>query len=384
MEKIKAFLTRDTVTFALLLIFGGVISYIDNRLGFHTIMVEVVHALAVTAILIFCIYYQVKYPEIRQYGWNQVVLGIACLMVGSWVDILDDPPVIAALHETGIPFGRSWQQAFIKKILGYTLGIGLMAVGFFRWIPWMIETRNKVTRLNQRVTQTNREMQQLLVNLDERVEAERLNISRELHDEVAQQLTFLGIQLQICRKEIGDLGETATGWLSKLGNQVSDILKSVRQISRDLRPEPLFALGLVGAVEQFFEKLREQGISAELTLSCQLLEGEAAGGIEKYFSDRDLLHLFRVIQESIWNALKHGAPSAVHVQIQETSSALRISIEDDGKGLPWESMPPIENLVQEGHLGVAGLKERVEELHGELSLCNREAGGARLEVIITI
>ncbi len=383
----------------LFFVMGGALAYIDSELGWNTLLLESVHAGVVTTIFIFCLYYGKKYPQIRHFGWYSILWGMGLLMVGAWIDILDDPPQVCAYGNVSFPFGPSWQRAFLKKTLGYTIGVGLFAYGFFQWIPWMIKTRLDIQKMNQRLSNTNRNLNQALMSLDEHVESERVSISRELHDDVAQQLTFVNIQVQLCRKELQS-GESnrldaAMAKLGEISANVSEALKSVRQISGDLRPESLYSLGLVPALEHFMEKLQQQAADTEIQFQFVPLPGYGnATRIEKLFTDQQLLHLFRVTQEGTRNALKHARANRIVVTIAEAilpglSEAgepvfqLTIRIEDDGRGLPWPQIPNDDALIQQGHLGIVGLKERVKALSGTFELSNRTGGsGAVLEIRI--
>lgn len=393
-------LPEKHVTLPVLLFFviGGSLAYIDSQLKLNTLLLESVHATVVTTIFIFCLYYGKKYPHIRHFGWNSILWGMGLLMLGTWIDILDDPPQVCALGQVSFPFGPSWQHAFLKKTFGYTIGIGLFAYGFFQWIPWMVKTRTDIHKLNQRLSSTNKNLNQALMSLDEHVESERVSISRELHDDVAQQLTYVNIQLQLCRKEM-ESGEPLQrqdfgAKLSEIGANVSEALKSVRQISGDLRPESLYSLGLIPALEHFMEKLQHQAGSTKIDFEFVPLAGYSnATRIEKLANDQQLLHLFRVIQEGTRNALKHARASQIRVTVIEREmvatgsepQTLRLSIrvEDNGRGLPWPEIPSDEALIQQGHLGIVGLKERVKALSGDFHLGNRPDGpGAILEIHI--
>lgn len=386
-------------TVVLFLLVGCLLAYVDDQFRLNTLLLESVHAFVVTAIFVACLIFERIYPHIRQYGWSSIVWGLAFLMIGTWTDLLDDPPFYVSADGFLFPFGPSWERAFLKKTLGYTTGIGLFAFGFFNWIPWMMNTRLDIHKLNIRLSNTNRNLNRALMSLDEHVESERVNISRELHDDVAQQLTFINIQLQLCRKEMesGDAErmENARQKLSEISANVSDALKSVRQISGDLRPQSLFSLGLIPALEQFIEKLHHQAPEVEIHLRFEPLEPSATHTrIEKLANDQQLLHLFRVIQEGVRNALKHGAPSAIWITLQESpaldaglrgdATRLLIQIEDNGVGLPWKEIPSDETLISQGHLGIVGLKERVKALSGAFALFNRaNVPGTCLEIRIT-
>jgi signal transduction histidine kinase len=373
------------------LLITGVIAYSLQEEILNVVLLECVHAGVVLAILVACLVYQRRYPHIRQFGWNSIVWGIGLLFFGTLVDIIDNRPGYGDYGGLRVmfPFGSSWETAYLKKMIGYAAGISLFAYGFFRWIPWMIQTRERVQQLNDTLSATNRNLNRTLMSLDEHIESERVGISRELHDDVAQQLTYVNVQVQLCRRELetGDASRTRDK-LEEIAANVSDSLKSVRRISSDLRPESLFSLGLIPALEQFIEKLQQQNPEFEITLEFRSDADETHTRFEKRASDHELLHLFRIVQEGIRNAVKHAGRGQIRVFLEELNTEdgherLCVRIEDTGRGLPWREIPPDETLIQQGHLGIVGLKERVKELSGIFRLGNRPDGhGARLEIIL--
>ncbi|MFN8614480.1 MAG: sensor histidine kinase [Vampirovibrionales bacterium] len=349
------------VWFGILLAVGALLSYWDNQWRLDTLPLEALHALVLTSLCVGCWMAHCRYPSIRQFGWHRMVAGISLLTFGSWVDLLDTQPWVVF----GIPMGHSWQQAFLEKIVGYTAGIGLVGLGFFQWVPWMLTTRNQMEALNDRLTQT-------LTRLDERIEAERLNLSRELHDDIAQRLTALGYQVQLADAQAGGASGVSK-LLREIGKELSDTLKSVRSLCRNLRPESLFALGLIPALEQWLSKICAQYPHTEVVFEAHVqpqLDARLAQ-IQQTHEEDAQLHLYRLIQESLRNALKHSGASRIHVLIQEQDQTLMATITDNGQGLPWQDdVPDSETLVKQGHLGIAGLRERAERLRAQYQLIN--------------
>lgn len=378
---LKTWTPQDVILLVSFMAIGALIAWVDNQLGLHTMLVESIHIFVVATILALCIWWRKKYPEILLFGWDKILWGVICLMIGSVVDILDDPPMLQFLQWGDDPFGRTWEQAFIKKIIGYSVGFGLVAYGFFQWIPWMIATRMNMENLNVSLSRINRKLKELLTSLDDRVEAERLNISRELHDDVAQQLAALNYQIQLCEKQLEQHPDKARETMAHVGEGLSEALRTIRQISRDLRPESLYSVGLVAALEQFIEKMGHQYPDYTLSVDYVPLVGpQKHPPLESYFNDRELLHIFRVLQESIRNALKHCQGSVIDLLIQEGEEGFDFLIEDDGKGLPWKTQPADDILVQQGHLGIVGMKERIAELGGTFTLDSLSGGGAQTRI----
>jgi signal transduction histidine kinase len=366
---------KECIILATFIVLGGYVAYIDHQLQFHTILTETIHALITTAIFIACLIAQKKYPSIKQFGWSVIVMGAFFLMLGSWIDILDDPPMLRLFQIEHGPFGRSWQQAFLKKIMGYSLGLGLMAYGFAQWIPWMIESQIKLNSLNNKLTDTTQKLNRLMRDMDERVESQRLSISRELHDDVAQQLTYLTFQLQLCQRQIEGTPQIAVETLKAVGLNLSETLKSVRQICQNLRPESLYALGLLPAIDSYLESLRKRHPQVKIIFMAE-------PDLQINLDDHGQLHVFRLIQEGTRNALKHSQAQHIQISLLQQNKRITLSIEDNGVGLPWDDLPSNEDLVRHGHLGLVGLKERVEDIEGSFLLRNRDDGGALMEVTI--
>ena len=91
-----------------------------------------------------------------------------------------------------------------------------------------------------------------------------------------------------------------------------------------------------------------------------------------------------MVQEGVRNAVKHSQGSVIDLSIDELEDKLTIHIKDNGIGLPWDVVPPDDTLIQQGHLGVVGLKERVQELSGSLVLSNNNGDqGATMTVVIS-
>jgi signal transduction histidine kinase len=409
----------------ILMILGAILAFWDDYFQLDTVLLELVYTSVVLWILFLCLKAQRQYPEIRQFGWPMIVSGLCFFLVGSILDIFDDHPTGYWLFEFpkqfGIYFDRSW-EAYLEKVMGNTVGLGLIAFGLFQWIPWMIEARKKVERLNQTLSHTNKQLSRILMSLDEHIESERLKISRELHDDVAQQITFLKLQVQICQKELGksqqigalaslgdNLGdklEPIKARLETISQEISETLKSVRQMSHELRPESLYALGLIPAMERFLEKMRIQFPETDLGLTLMpsikghddvvdeamkaATDEAVLRSTENYLNERELLHLYRLLQEGVRNALKHSGGSQIQVRFLAHPEAFLFQVVDNGKGLPWNTIPKDDILIQEGHLGVVGMQERVKEMEGEFRLYSQgnphnthTRQGAEIETLAT-
>jgi signal transduction histidine kinase len=199
-------------------------------------------------------------------------------------------------------------------------------------------------------------------------EDERRRISRDLHDEVAQ--TLLGINVELAALgRTGPLGRRALQTrLARTQRLVAKSVAAVHQFARDLRPAVLDHLGLIPALRIFMERL-----SARKKLILNLT---AFAGVEALDNAR-LTVLYRVAQEALTNVARHARASTVNMTIGEIPGAIRMEVNDDGK-----SFPVLKALSSKTHrrLGLLGMRERVEMVGGTLTIESVPGQGTSVRV----
>jgi signal transduction histidine kinase len=201
-------------------------------------------------------------------------------------------------------------------------------------------------------------------------EAERLRLSRELHDETAQVFGAVKIELGLLRAQIPS---TATPRLDRALGLVDTGIQSIRNVVNDLRPSLLDDLGLLPALRSLAgEMTRQRGITLSFDAPDELPPLDTAAE----------LALYRALQEAMSNVLRHAGASAVDVAITRTESAVRLSVHDDGRGLPEGADP--ERFELEGHMGLAGMRERITALGGSVELRSGPGYGVALDVTVPI
>jgi two-component system sensor histidine kinase UhpB len=189
-------------------------------------------------------------------------------------------------------------------------------------------------------------------------EAERLRVARELHDEIGQSLT--AVMLQAERAAEGD-PTAAPRELARVGEAVHESLDEVRRIARELRPEALDDLGLVNALITLCSRVdAQEGLRVERDLQ---------GGIPTLSPDVELV-IYRVAQESLTNVLRHAEASTATVSLEADADRVRLSVADDGKGMPVD--------VPAGTAGLTGMRERALLVGGRLGIEPNPAGGTRV------
>ena len=188
-------------------------------------------------------------------------------------------------------------------------------------------------------------------------EAERKRISRELHDIIAQTLVAINLHLATLSKEAALINRPA--FIKKLAHTQQLIERSVaivHDFAGDLRPTSLDDLGLIPALEGHFQDyFSTTGIRVALTADAKVEALDSAGRTVFY----------RIAQEALTNVARHAQATAVIVRLQCRRGMVRMEIQDDGQG--FEPSVPTLNKSRR-HLGLLGMKERVEMFGGTFHL----------------
>jgi two-component system sensor histidine kinase UhpB len=232
------------------------------------------------------------------------------------------------------------------------------------------EVESLVAAFNHVVTQL-RQQQNTLHDYATRVlysqEEERNRISRDLHDETAQQLVGLMQRIDLCRLTVEDNPKMLDA-LDELAALTARTLAGVRRMSRALRPLILEDLGLVAALQATAEDLEGQLPNARVF--CEVV------GEEQRLLPEVELTAFRIVQEALTNVRKHAdAADRVYVTVQFEPDGLHIRVEDNGCGF---LLPARELQPDSDHLGLIGMQERAELLNGSLSILTRPGEGTQV------
>jgi signal transduction histidine kinase len=197
-------------------------------------------------------------------------------------------------------------------------------------------------------------------------EDERRRLSRELHDETAQVFAALKLQLGLLQ-ERGD--PAAQGGLDRALSLLDEGMKSIRSVTETLRPAVLDELGLLPALRSLVSDFTNR----------------SGTRVEADFPDEDLrlsddveLVLYRSLQESLTNALRHADAKALRVALSRSDRQVTLTVEDDGVGL--REPTSIISLESNGKRGLSGMHDRVAALGGTLELSARERGGLQVRV----
>jgi len=203
---------------------------------------------------------------------------------------------------------------------------------------------------------------------EEAVREERARIARDMHDTIAQNLYFLGLKLDLCRRLLGKDPGRVEGELEAMQETLRQSLEEVRRAIFALRPIDLERLGFQQALERLAEEFEEQsGVRAHLSL-----RGEDGLKLPPTLEGV----LFRVAQEALSNVGKHSRAAEVQIELELSPEEVSLSIRDDGRGFsPREQNPG---------MGIKNMRERVEGAGGRLHLRSEPGRGTEVRAVLPL
>ncbi len=194
-------------------------------------------------------------------------------------------------------------------------------------------------------------------------EAERRRLSRQMHDGPAQALSNFILQTEIAMRLLEVDPAQAREELSNLKLAAMSAFQKVRNFIFELRPMMLDDLGLAPTIRKYAEAFREQaGLDVNVMIT----------GTERRLEPYIEVMIFRAIQELIGNASRHGQTTTVKVLLDMGEQLIRVTVDDNGKGMDTE-------ILERGNsLGLKLIKERAEMLGGSFEIDSAVGKGTRV------
>ena len=238
-----------------------------------------------------------------------------------------------------------WEQGSIKEFND----IGSKMDGL---VSELFSSRQALNDMNEQLQMTLEEKRAILHQLIRSQEQERNHLAQELHDELGQLLTAVRVETVLLEHQSAG-NEAALKHSAKIKQLVADMYATVYDRIMSLRPTELDELGLAESIRQIptLDSLRQSGVEVVM----QIDEVKVPAGAD--------IHLYRIAQEALTNAMKHALASQVVVSLTQTSAGLQLCISDNGQGVA-DADPQIEHKG----FGLLGIKERCEYIGAQLSL----------------
>lgn len=212
--------------------------------------------------------------------------------------------------------------------------------------------------------ETARQKQEFGIRVIQAQEEERKRLSRDIHDGPAQMLANVLIRSGLIEKTFVEKGpELAFNELRDLKEMVRNALYEVRRIIYNLRPMALDDLGLIPTLKKYLSTIEEY----EENVSIHF---QNSGQEQRFITDFEV-SVFRLVQESVSNALKHGNAKDVWVKTEWLRDIMNIIIKDNGQGFD-------QNEVKDKSFGLIGMRERIDLLKGEMTISSTIGNGTTI------
>lgn len=220
---------------------------------------------------------------------------------------------------------------------------------------------------------------QLIADIIQAQEKERLRISLQMHDGPAQSMSNLVLRAEICQRLLDRDPEMVRAELSALKNAINTTLQDTRRFIFDLRPMILDDLGLAPTLRRYVQQVSEKN-KLEINLMVQNLDMRLPSHYE--------VAIFRFIQEALNNVIKHANASQARVLVGVRDDVggvrvIHVSVEDDGSGFSVSEVLSDESGRR--NMGIATLRQQVETLlRGEFGIESAIGRGTRVEALIPL
>lgn len=225
-------------------------------------------------------------------------------------------------------------------------------------------------QVEEALAEQTEQLRVLSARLADVQEAERQRIARELHDQVGQNLTAMGINLNVLRPYLAEASDAAQACLNDLLVLVKETTGRIRGVMADLRPPELDDYGLLAALRWYTGQI---GPRAGLAIA---VEGEEPS---PRLSSQSETALFRIAQEALTNVVKHAQATHAMVSVKADEETVRMTVADDGVGFaPAE----LERADAAPHWGLLTMRERAQAIGARWRVESSPGQGTRVVVEI--
>ncbi|OCA88979.1 sensor histidine kinase [Pseudobacillus wudalianchiensis] len=216
--------------------------------------------------------------------------------------------------------------------------------------------------------------QEFGLQIMEAQEEERKRLSREIHDGPAQMMANVLLRSDLIERLYRERGvNEAFKEIRNMKQMVRSALYEVRRIIYDLRPMALDDLGLVPTLKKYLATVEEHVQSLNKQTKIQFINM----GDERRLPSKLEVAMFRLIQESVQNALKHSEASSITVKLEIKAHQVLAVIKDNGRGFDIREK-------KSSSFGIMGMKERLELLEGDLSIHSKPNDGTLVMIRVPI
>jgi two-component system, NarL family, sensor kinase len=243
------------------------------------------------------------------------------------------------------------------------------------WIISRHQTKLKFSQSHSELESLIQERTAALQTLSRRLlrvqDEERRRVARDLHDSAGQILTALKISVALLQRKL-DKDEQTREELSAIARLADEALQEIRTTSFLLHPPLLDEVGFHSAARWYIEGFAERsGLKVRMDFAPEV----------DRLPDTIETALFRVLQESLTNVHRHSGTSEVDVHFRREAQIVTLEVRDYGRGIPAELLNRLGNPARHSGVGLAGMRERLNELNGVFEIEPADPGTRVLAVV---
>jgi two-component system sensor histidine kinase UhpB len=242
-------------------------------------------------------------------------------------------------------------------------------IGGVKWILSGIDITEQ-KKAEEALHKSHEQLQNLSAYLQTVREEERTKIARDIHDELGQLLSTLLLDIGWLEKQISRGNkDKEVQKLKSMSKITESAIGEVQKITSELRPSLLDNLGLIPAIEWFAKDI-EKKVGIRFTISIKIKNVK--------LNKEVTTAIYRIIQESLTNVIRHAKASEVKINLQKTRKSLILEISDDGIGIKKEEISAPNSF------GLVGIRERARSINGELEILGIPKKGTTIKVSINL
>ena len=259
--------------------------------------------------------------------------------------------------DVGEIIGKNEEHSYFENINNKIFLVNVRGNSSYNFAHIYMNDITKLKEYESELEDYKEKLRTLAERLESRFEKQRKEIASELHDDIGQKMVLLKMklnQLNLSDKNV-------------LYNDLEDVYTRIRELSHMLKPAEIDELGLKFSLQTLVNKVS----------SDSALEGYFSYlGEEEKFNPEIELSIYRIVQESLTNILKHAEAKEFSIQLINNNHELKLIISDDGKGIPRKYFES-KDLKNYG-IGLFGMQERVNNLNGSIKINSAPMEGTNI------
>ena len=211
------------------------------------------------------------------------------------------------------------------------------------------------------------ELRQLSGRLITAYEQERIRLSRELHDDIAQRVGLLATELSLHRNRLKDAPPDVLQEMAKLSELTEEIGSELHRLAHKLHPARLAQLGLEDSIRSFCRELSD---ARRIDIRVEI------AGIPNDLDSSVVLCLYRITQEALQNVVKHSGATRAMVALSAARDEIFLTVTDNGRGFNHAA------VRENGTLGLVSMRERARLVRGDVFVTAKPGHGTWVEVLV--